>query len=119
MNFIEFDDLIDRKRLFLHKMNAIQILRNASIVILEQQSTTLIEALCLGVPTIYLLKNQVLGLNNTDYKNLKKRVIFINSLEDIDLKKIHKNIKNDDSFLKNYYSMNKKNEFLSIFRKII
>ena len=113
------DDLIDKKRLFLHKMNAIQILRNASIVILEQQSTTLIEALCLGVPTIYLLKNQVLGLNNTDYKNLKKRVIFINSLEDIDLKKIHKNIKNDDSFLKNYYSMNKKNEFLSIFHKII
>ena len=53
-------------------MNAVKILKSASVAILEQPSTTLIEAVCLKVPNIFVIKNPILNFDKIDYKNLNK-----------------------------------------------
>ena len=113
------DDLLVQKQIFLHKMNAVKILKSASIAILEQPSTTLIEAICLKIPNIFVIKNPILNFNKIDYKNLNRTVVFINSLDDINLHKINKYKKTDRSFVDNFYSTNKKKDFMSILNKIL
>ena len=58
-------------------MNAVKILKSASVAILEQPSIKIIEAVCLR-PIWLVIKNPILNFDKIDYKNLNKTVVFIN-----------------------------------------
>ena len=95
--------------------NAIKFLKKSDVVILEQPSTTLIEALYLNIPIIIVLKNPLLKLEKSQVALLKKRIYYVDNL-DMAFKILTKNhiFKSNNDFIKKFYPSNIKNKFYSI-----
>jgi len=108
-------------KLKIYKMEALSVLKQSDVVILEQPSTTLIESLYLKVPTIIVINNPLWDFEKKQKKLLNKRILFVKSYNDI-FKLFNKNISipaKDNIFLNQFYTKEKKKNFDYFLNKLV
>lgn len=114
---IEFG--LKKKKIFISKFNAIEILKKSYFAVFEQPSTTLIEALLINVPVIIVIKNPLLKFNLAQEVMLKKRVYFVDNLNQaIKIIKGKYIIKKDSTFIEKFYPTKTKNNFYKVFKDL-
>ena len=102
-------------QLKIEHLNVIKMLTKSDIAIFEHPSTSYIEALCINVPIIFILNNSKYDFKIDQKILLSKKIYFINSLDEIIpiIKNSNKNKSNNIDFLKEYYSIHKKDDLNS------
>ncbi|MAZ07767.1 MAG: hypothetical protein CMM99_04840 [Rickettsiales bacterium] len=104
----------------IYNWNAIEILKKADLLILEQPSTTLIESLFLDVSKIIIINNPLWDFNYSQKKILSNRVSFANTYDDIISFILKKNKKKTNNlFLKKYYQPKKNKEINYFLNKML